>query len=83
MKLFYVAIFLVVSSLPMSFVGMFAAWDRTPQHLRLMQMDQIVHYGAMVYIGMIVLSVVLFVVWLMLPGNRVQRSGLVRDYDKF
>lgn len=82
MKLFYVAIFLVVSSLPVGFLGMFAAWDRTPPQLRLFHLDQIIHSGAMAYIGMIVLSVVLFVVWLMLPGNRV-RSAVVRDYDKF
>jgi len=82
MKLFYIAIFLVVSSLPVGFLGMFAAWDRTPPNLRLFQLDQIIHSGAMTYIGMIVLSVVSFVVWLMLPGN-VQRRAIVRDYDKF
>lgn len=71
MKLFYIAIYLVVSSLPVALLGMFAAWDRTPPHLRLVQMDQIIHHGGMVYIGMMVLSIVLFVVWLMLPGNRV------------
>lgn len=70
MKLFYIATFLIVSSIPMAFVSMFAAWDRTPPNLRLIQMDQIIHNGAMVYIGMVVLSVVSFVVWLMLPGDR-------------
>jgi hypothetical protein len=72
MKLFYIAIFLVVSSMPMAFLGIFAAWDRTPPHLRLVQMDQIIHHGGMVYIGMMVLSVVSFIVWLMLPGNQTK-----------
>lgn len=74
MKLFYVAIFLVVSALPIGFVGMFAAWDRTPAQLRIVQLDQIVHTGAMIYLGLLVLSVVLFVVWLMLPGDCVVRK---------
>lgn len=72
MKLFYVAIFLVVSSMPIGFVGLFAAWDKTPPQLRLLQLDQIVHTGAMTYLGMIVLSVLVFLVWLMLPGNQTK-----------
>jgi hypothetical protein len=71
MKLFYIAIFLVVSSMPIGFVGLFAAWDKTPPQLRLVQLDQIVHTGAMTYLGMIVLSVLVFIVWLMLPGRVV------------
>jgi hypothetical protein len=82
MKLFYVAIFLVVASMPVGFIGMFAAWDRTPPNLRLFQLDQIVHTGGMVYLGMIGASVLLFIVWLSLPGDHVQRR-IVRDYDKF
>lgn len=72
MKLFYVAIFLIVSSMPIGFVGLFTAWDKTPPQLRLVQLDQIIHTGAMTYLGMIVLSVLVFLVWLCLPGDRAK-----------
>jgi len=73
MKLFYVAIFLVVASLPVGFIGIYAAWDRTPPQYRLLQLDQIMHTGGMVYLAMVAGSVLLFLVWLSLPLNR-------RDY---
>lgn len=76
MKLFYVAIFLVVSSLPVGVMGIFAAWDRTPPQLRLIQLDQILHSGGLVYVGMMGASLLLFLVWAMLPGERrVIRHG--------
>lgn len=70
MKLFYVAIFLVVSSLPAGFIGIYAAWDRTPPNLRLIQLDQILRTGSTVYVGLFIASVLVFLVWLMLPRDR-------------
>jgi hypothetical protein len=72
MKLFYVAIYMVVCSLPVAFLSIYMAWDRTPPNLRLVQLDQILRTGSLTYIGLIVGSLLVFLVWLMLPGDRVR-----------
>lgn len=76
MKLFYIAIFMVVAALPVGFIGIFAAWDRTPPQLRLLQLDQILHTGGLVYLGMVLGSVVLFLMWVSMPLNRTDMRGM-------
>jgi hypothetical protein len=82
MKLFFVAIYMAVVAHPAAVLCIYLAWARTPPNLRLFQLDQILSSGGTVYIGLILGSLILFLVWAMIP-NQVQRRQVVRDYDKF
>lgn len=70
MKLFYVSIYMAICSLPAAFVSIFMAWDSVPPQLRLAQLDYILRSGAITYVGLLGGSLVLFLVWLVLPGSR-------------